>query len=223
MPTSSVSAKKSFKDSFIYEVFTFPLYIITNPFKAFSDIKYEKKGSVPACIFFMFMIMLLNVMRVTYLGKTFQFSADPRYVNIWIIILGVLVQTILIVAANWSVTVLIDGSGSFKEIFMVAMYAQYPYIWLSGLYIVLSHVLSLDERPILTMCLTFSYVCIAFYGFIGLVSVHGFTFFKGIASVLLTVVALVIIVFVLLMLVSMSGELVSFVSVLYNEIVLHYF
>ena len=106
---------------------------------------------------------------------------------------------------------------------MVAMYAQYPYIWLSGLYIVLSHVLSLDEGAILSMCLTFAYVCIAFYGFIGLVSVHGFTFFKGIASVFLTVVALIIIVFVLLMLVSMSSELVSFVGVICNEIVLHYF
>ncbi len=222
MPTKSLSEGKSLKDKIIYEVFTFPFYVITNPFKAFSDIKYEKKGSVPACVFFMAMIMILNVMRASYVGTVFQ-EEDPRYVNIWIIMAGALMQTVLLVAANWSVTVLIDGSGSFKEIFMVAMYAQYPYIWLSGLYIVLSHVLSLDESSILSMCLTLAYVCIVFYAFIGLVSVHGFTFFKGIASVFLTAVALVIIVFILLMLVSMSGELISFIGVLYNEIVLHYF
>lgn len=222
MPTKSVSNEKGFWERFVYDVFTFPLYVITNPFKAFSDIKYEKKGSVPACVFFIFLIMILNVMRATVIGTVFQ-KEDPMFVNIWIIMAGALVQTILIVAANWSVTVLIDGSGTFKEIFMVAMYAQYPYIWLSGIYIVLSHVLSLDESAILSMCMTFAYVCIAFYGFIGLVSVHGFTFFKGIASVFLTVVALIIIVFVLLMLVSMSSELVSFVGVIYNEIVLHYF
>ncbi len=213
---------KSLKDNIIYEGFRFPLYVISNPFKAFSDIKYEKKGSVKACTVFMIILMIVTVMRSSYVGTVFL-TKDPRYVNIWITMAGVLVQTLLLVVANWSVTVLIDGSGSFKEIFMVAMYAQYPYMWLSGLYIILSHVLSLDEGALLNACLTFGVVCIAFYGFIGLVSVHGFGFFKGIASVLLTVVALAIIVFVILMLVSMSGELVSFLNTLYNEIVLHYF
>lgn len=215
-------AWKDLKDNFVNECIRFPLYVITNPFKAFSDIKYEKKGSTRACIFFMFVLMILTVMRASYIGTVF-ITRDPRYINIWTIMAGVLIQTLLIVVANWSVTVLIDGSGSFKEIFMVAMYAQYPYIWLSGLYIVLSHVLSLDEGALLSFCLALGVVCIVFYGFIGLVSVHGFGFFKGIASVFLTVVALVIIVFVLLMLVSMSGELVSFIDTVYNEIVLHYF
>lgn len=221
MQLSSVSMK-DFRRRFVDEVFRFPLYVITNPFKAFSDIKYEKKGSVPACFLFMFLIMILNVMKSSYTGTVFL-EKDPRFVNIWVLMAGALIQTVLLVVANWSVTVLIDGSGSLKEIFMVAMYAQYPNMWLSGLYIVLSHVLSLDEKALLNFCSVFGIVCIVFYAFIGLVSVHGFGFFKGIASVLLTVVALVIIIFVLLMLVSMSGELVTFIKTIYNEIVLHYF
>lgn len=213
---------KDLKESIINEGFRFPLYIITNPFKAFSDIKYEKKGSTKACVCIMILLMIVTVMRSSYIGTVF-ITRDPRYINIWIIMAGVLIQTLLIVAANWSVTVLIDGSGSFREIFMVAMYAQYPYLWLSALYIVLSHVLSLDEGALLSFCLALGVVCIVFYGFVGLVSVHGFGFFKGIASIFLTVVALVIIIFVILMLVSMSGELVSFINTVYNEIVLHYF
>lgn len=206
----------------IDEVIRFPLYMMGKPFKAFSDIKYEGKGSLPACIFFMVMLMLFSVMRQSYTGTVFV-EVDPRYMNIWTVMAGVLIQTVLLVVANWSVSVLTNGSGSFKEIFMVAMYAQYPYMWLSALYLALSHVLTLDEKALLSFCLTLGVVCIAFYGFIGLVSVHGFGFFQGIASIVLTVIALVIIIFIILMLVSMFGEMTSFIETVYDEIVLHYF
>lgn len=203
------------------EVIRFPLYMMGKPFKAFSDIKYEGKGSVPACIFFMVMLMLLSVMKQSYTGAVFV-EVDPRYMNIWMVMAGVLMQTVLLMVANWSVSVLTNGSGSLREIFMVAMYAQYPYMWLSGLYLVLSHVLTLDEKALLTACMTLGVVCIIFYGFIGLVSVHGFGFFQGIASIVFTLIALVIIVFVILLLVSMAGELVTFLNVIAEEITLHY-
>lgn len=206
----------------IDETIRFPLYMIGKPFKAFSDIKYEGKGSLPACIFFLIMLMVLSVMRQSYTGTVFV-EVDPRYMNIWTVMAGVLVQSVLLVAANWSVSVLTNGSGSFKEIFMVAMYAQYPYIWLSALYLVLSHVLTLEEEALLSFCLTLGVVCIVFYGFIGLVSVHGFGFFQGIASIILTIIALVIIIFILLMLVSMFSEMASFFGTVYDEFVLHYF
>lgn len=213
---------KKWWNSVIDEVIRFPLYVLTKPFKAFSDIKYEGKGSLPACIFFMFVLMLLSVMRQSYTGAVFV-EVEPRFMNIWSVMAGVLAQTILLVAANWSVSVLTNGSGSFKEIFMVAMYAQYPYMWLSALYLVLSHILSLDEKALLSFCIALGIVCIVFYGFIGLVSVHCYGFFQGIASVLLTILALIIIIFIILMLVSMGSELVNFVSTVYKEIVLNYF
>ncbi len=96
-------------------------------------------------------------------------------------------------------------------------------MWLRALYLVLSHVLSLEEAPLLNFCMSLAIIGIVFYGFIGLVSVHGYGFFQGIASVIFTVIALVIIIFVILMLVSMGSELVSFVQTVGREIVLHYF
>lgn len=213
---------KEARTGFVNEVFKFPAYVITNPFKAFSDIKYEKKGSVPACVFFAFVLMIVTVLKDAGTGVLFR-TSDPHYTNIWSLMIGVVAQTLLIVAANWSVSVLTNGSGSFREIFMVAMYAQYPYIWLNILYIALSHVLTQNEAAFLSACTGFGFVCIAFYGFIGLVSVHGYGFFEGIASVLLTVVALLIILFIVLMLVMMGNECITFVRTVYEEIVLHYF
>ena len=218
---SSFDLKKWWK-SVLDEGIRFPLYMMGKPFKAFSDIKYENKGSLPACITFLFILMLLSVLCQSYTGAIFT-KIDPRYMNIWMTMAGVLIQTVLLCVANWSVSVLTNGSGSFKEIFMVAMYARYPYMWLRALYLVLSHVLSLEEAPLLNFCMSLAIIGIVFYGFIGLVSVHGYGFFQGIASVIFTVIALVIIIFVILMLVSMGSELVSFVQTVGREIVLHYF
>ena len=106
---------------------------------------------------------------------------------------------------------------------MVTMYCQYPSIWLTWAYILLSNVLTLNEMAFATFCTALGIVCTVLYGFIGLVSVHEFGFGKGIASIILTVVAIMIIVFVALLIATMAGELVTFISVIAKEIVLNYF
>lgn len=221
----AVASKKSWKqlrENFVEEVFRFPGYVITNPFKAFSDIKYEGRGSVKACIFFMIMLCITQIVKATGSGWIVNYTTFRNY-NVWGGMAGVVVQTLAVAAANWSVSVLTNGSGSFKEIFMVAMYAQYPYIWLNWAYILLSNILTLDEMAFASFCLALGIVCIAFYGFIGLISVHGYGFGQGVASVILTAIALVLIVFVVLLVSTMCGELVTFFTTVAKEITLHYF
>lgn len=213
---------KKLKDDIVEEVFRFPGYVISNPFKAFSDIKYEGRGSVKACIFFMIMLCITSVAQASKAGWIVNYT-NARQLNVWATIAGVLVQSLIFAVANWSVAVLTDGSGKFKEIFMVTMYAQYPYIWLSWAYILLSNVLTLDEMAFGYFCTGLGILCIVIYGFIGLVSVHGFGFGKGVASIIFTAIAIVIILFVVLLLATMAGELVTFITTVCKEISLHYF
>ncbi|MCD8023006.1 MAG: YIP1 family protein [Lachnospiraceae bacterium] len=221
MPRKEEGRIRRMGKSFVDEVFRFPGYVISSPFKAFSDIKYEKKGSMRACVFFMAALMVVTVARQGYTGFQFR-TEDPQYINIWMVMAGVLMQTVLVVAANWSVSTLTNGSGSAKDIFMVCMYAQYPYIWMNILYILLSRVLSLNEAALANACLGLGIVCIVFYGFVGLVSIHGYGFFQGIASVILSVIAAVIIIFIILMIVMMGSEFIDFIRTVAKEITLHY-
>jgi hypothetical protein len=213
---------KKIKEDIVEEVFRFPGYMMGNPFKAFSDIKYEGRGSVKACVFFFVLLCINSVLQATKTGWIVN-TTNTRTFNVWATIAGVIVTSLLVAVANWSVSVLTDGSGKFKEIFMVVMYAQYPSIWLSWAYIILSNVLTLDEMAFATFCTTLGIVCMVFYGFIGLVSVHGFGFGKGIASVIFTAIAIVIILFIVLLIATMAGELVTFVSTVAKEITLNYF
>ena len=217
----SFSAKGMW-DKFVNDVFRYPLYVMTNPFKAYSDIKYEHKGSLGACIFFMFMLCITKIANAAMSGWIVN-TNDLTKLNIWASIAGVLISSLIFAVANWAIGILIDGSGKFKYIFMVTMYCQYPSIWLTWAYILLSNVLTLNEMAFATFCTALGLVCTVLYGFIGLVSVHEFGFGKGIASIILTVVAIMIIVFVALLIATMAGELVTFVSVIAKEIVLNYF
>lgn len=213
---------KGIWDKFVDDVFRFPLYVMTNPFKAFSDVKYEGGGSVPACIFFMIMLCITDIAKTAMSGWIVN-TNDLTKLNVWAAIAGVLLVSLVFAAANWAVGILIDGSGKFKDIFMVTMYCQYPSIWLTWAYILLTNVLTLDEIAFATFCTGLGLVCLVLYGFIGLVSVHEFGFGKGVLSIVLTAVAIMIIIFVALLIATMAGELVNFISVIAKEIVLNYF
>ncbi len=213
---------KGIWDKFVNDVFRFPLYVMTNPFKAFSDVKYEGEGSIPACIFFMIMLCITDIAKTAMSGWIVN-TNDLTKLNVWAAVAGVLLVSLVFAAANWAVGILIDGSGKFKDIFMVTMYCQYPSIWLSWAYILLSNVLTLDEMAFATFCTGLGVVCLVLYGFIGLVSVHEFGFGKGVLSIALTAIAIMIIVFVALLIATMAGELVTFVSVVVKEIILNYF
>ena len=52
------------KEDFI----TFPLYIISRPFKGFSDLKYENRGKLYFAITMMVLMCLFNICDETYRG-----------------------------------------------------------------------------------------------------------------------------------------------------------
>lgn len=212
---------KKVKKDIVEEGFRFPLYLISQPFKGFSDIKYEHRGSVPACIVFLVLLCLIKLLNYSYTGYIAN-EVDIYSVNVFATILGVVAQVLLFAGANWSVTVLIDGSGKFKEIFMVFMYAQYPALWLNLAYVILSNVLTEEEMALAVFCTSLGVVLMVFYTFVGLAVVHEFTFTKTVASIILTFVSLLIMLFIILLLVTMAGELTGFVKTVYQEIILHY-
>ena len=217
---SSIQIKKvmtSIKEDYI----RFPFYILSHPFKGFDEIKYEKKGKVSVGIVILIFLCMLDIIGFNYTGFTIN-DNDPYKLNTLATILGTTAEIILFVVANWSVTTLINGSGKLKEIFMVNMYAYYPKIYLQAIFIILSNVLTLEEMPMAYFFSTLATVIYVFYTLIGLIVIHEFTFTKGIASVVLTIIAMAIILFIVLLIATMANEVVNFIITIYREIVLHY-
>lgn len=199
------------------DYFRFPMFILTHPIKGFDQMKYEKRGKVSVAVVLMFILAMVNIIKFAYSGFIVNFN-NPYYMNSIFVLATTIAPIILFSVANWSVTVLMNGIGKFKEIFMVNMYAYYPAIYLYLLYTLLTNILTDKEIVLATFISVFAIVLYCFYVFFGLIVVHEFTFFKTIGSLLLTFLSMAIIVFVLMLLGSLVGEVVTFFMTVFSEI-----
>lgn len=213
---------KSIMSNLKEDYITFPLYIISHPFKGFDEMKYENRGKLSTCFVFLVLLCLLNIMKYVYTGFIVNYN-NPYYINSIFIVATTVLPIILFVTANWTITTLINGLGKYKEIFLVNMYSLYLTLIFDSIFIVLSNVLTLEEMPIAYFFTSLSTFTYCLYLFIGLIVIHEFTFSKAIGSIILTFISMAIILFVTLLLFSLVGEVAQFIITIIKELSLKYF
>ena len=120
--------------------------------------------------------------------------------------------------ANWAVCTLIEGKGSWKEILCMTAYALIPLIAALYVRMLLTNVLTLNESGFITLVLWIGILWSGSLLLAGLAAIHQFSFGKTIASVLLTLLAIAIILFLLTLFYGLIQQLISFVSLIYSEI-----
>jgi hypothetical protein len=125
-------------------------------------------------------------------------------------------------AANWSVTSLTDGEGKFKEILMANCYAMTPMILIFIPASLFSNVLAEGEGAFYFLAVNIAIVWFVLLAYVGMVTVHNFTAGKALATLFLTVLALLIIAFLIALLFTLWQQLFTFVVSLYTEIVYRY-
>ncbi len=215
-----VKKNKNFWQKAKHELIDFPLYIAGHPFKGFGDIKFEGEGSVAAGVVILVLTAFVQILSYVYTGYVFN-NNDPYELNIIILIIIAVLPTLLFTVGNWSITTLMEGTGSMKDIFLVFTYSQYLPLICSIISLILSNVLVEDEAGFYTFFQTLGVILFALYAFIGLVTVHEFGFFKSLTAIVLTFVAIFIILFLAVLLVALAGEFAGFVNTVVREIILH--
>lgn len=198
---------------------TFPLYIYSRPFKGFYAMKYEKEGRMYTGIVILALTCLLQLAKTTSTGFIIAgYYVEHPIVNVPYTIIMTIAPVLLFVFANWGTTCIRDGKGKLHEVFMTYMYAAYPQLILGVVGLIMTHVVTKQEAVFAMFFYTFGVVLFLFYLFIGLIVIHEYTFFKAITMVLLTIIAMIIIIFVLALLGSLSGEFITFIRTVVLEI-----
>lgn len=195
----------------------FPKYLLGHPFKGFDEMKSEKRGSLAFCLFVLALSCILNVLEYVYTGFLVNYNNLYRVSTLYLMAVTAF-PVALLVTGNWSVTSLMNGKGKYVEIFMVTMYALYPYCILRIVALVLTNVLLLDEMAIVTAIRGIGVALFAFYLFIGLVVIHEYSFGQGVAMVLLTIFAILVIVFVLMLGFSLVSDVFDFLRTVWREL-----
>ena len=204
-------ARKTFGQELLYG-----FYVIFHPFDGFYDLKHENRGSVRASIVF----VALTIVAFFYqsIGQGYVLNPTGGYSTIFAQAISVLIPLFLFVLANWCLTTLFDGEGSFKHIFIASSYSLLPLIILNIPATLFSNWVTNTEAAIITMIGTVAFIWTFILLFFGTMVTHDYSMGKNVITILGTVVAMAFIVFIVLLFSMLLSKLVSLVTNIVTEL-----
>jgi len=206
-------------DEHYFSKIQFSSYLIFHPIRGFWELKREKRGSLSAALTFIAGAMGVKILTSLATGFLFNYTEPDEYnflSDVSLVLAVVLLWTII----QWCVTVLMNGEGGYKDIFIATGYSLVPYIWISTVAIVFSRVLSLDEAEFYTVITLLALGVTAFLLFVSIMSTHDYSVKKTFLVVLIIIIVILLVIFIVLLVVTLTGEMVVFVKDIYNEITL---
>ena len=195
------------------------LYILRHPMDGFWEMKYDGRGSLGCALVIMALYFVAVV--VDLQARSFMFNDHYNTTLDMLYQLRVfLLPVVLFWVANWSITTLMDGKGSFRDIVMMLGYSFQPLIIFQLVSTLLTHLLSLNELAYLTIFEGVGAVWFCIMVFIGMMEIHEYTFHKAIVTLLLTAVSALVVAFICLLFFSLIQEIAGFIYSIYREITL---
>ena len=203
--------KKNYWHHFLY-VF----HVMLHPFDGFWDLKHEKRGSLPAAITFLVMTILTFYYQA--IGQGYLLNPQQNYSTIFSVFLGVAIPFALWTIANWCLTTLFDGEGSYKDIFIATCYALMPLVIIMIPTTIISNFLVTAELDILSVVNAFAFIWAGLLIFCGMMVTHDYSIGKNVLTTIGTIVGMIIIMFIAILFTTLIGKLVSFVTNIVTEI-----
>jgi hypothetical protein len=203
------------KKTFVEEL-AYGFHVIVHPFDGFWDLKHEKRGSVRASIVFIVAAILTFFYQAV--GQGYLLNPQGNYSTIWAQVLGVLVPLLLFVVANWCLTTLFEGEGSFRDIFIAIGYSVLPIPLTMIPTTIASNFVLASETDILTLITTLGFIWAALLIFFGMMVTHDYSILKNLVTTLGTILGMALIMFLGVLFTSLVVDMVSFVTDIASEI-----
>lgn len=192
-------------------------YVLFHPFDGFYETKHRGKGNYALATLILVLYGILGIFSAQYTGFIFNFYPTYALRSIPLFMTTIL-PVVLFIVSNWSSTSLMSGNGRFRDIYIVTCYSLLPLIFFSLITVILSNRIILEEGPILS---SFNYVgtiWFCFLMFCGLCTIHEYSVSKNIVTLLVTLVAAIIIIFLCVLYLTLMDKVISFVEIVASEI-----
>ena len=199
-----------------WEELLYPFHLCFHPFDGFWDLKHEKRGSVRAAT----TILGITILAMFYnsIGKGYLFNPEDNYSTIFVSILSVAVPVILWSVSNWCLTTLFDGEGSFKDIYIATCYSLSPLPIFVIISTILTNVLDKTGASMVSLLITFGFIWAILLLFFGTLVTHDYSLGKNFITILGTILAMAVIMFVIILFSSLVIKMVTFVIAIVKEV-----
>ena len=189
---------------------------LLHPFDGFFEIRFRNHGSVLLATLLLVAYAILRCLSYQYTGFVMNFNNIEEMDALSIFISTVSV-VILASVANWTITTLFNGKGKLKDIYIVICYSLTVLIIGDAIVTFASNFVATEEVMILTSIQMVCYVYFVFLLVAGLGTIHEYGFGGNLASMVLTIVAAAVILFIGVLLFTMLERMFNFVSSVSEE------
>ena len=148
----------------------------------------------------------------------FRSTAYVKVFNIVPLLVQSVVYFFTWVIANWALCTLFDGEGTLKKICIYSAYALVPYIVCSFISIFISNFIVEDEKIWMTAIYYLGLIWSVILMIQAMKAAHQYSFKKTIVSMVFTIVAMLLILFLAILLLSLFQQVYVFGYSIYTEI-----
>jgi hypothetical protein len=198
-----------------------PFYVTRHPFEGFEDLRWKKGYNVKVALVMVLAFFVITVFQARATG--FLFNQDlPKIFNIVPYFSMTILLFFVWVLGNWSLCTLFNGEGTMKNICCVSAFALFPYLVAMIVNTIASNVLLPREAGFLTFITVLGIAWTVVMMISGMKAVHQYSVPKTILAILFTLLAMVIILFVVVLLVSLFQQIYIFGYTIYTELLFRF-
>ncbi|NMA33839.1 MAG: YIP1 family protein [Clostridiaceae bacterium] len=197
----------------------YSLYMIFHPFDGFWDLKHEKRGNLKTAMIIVAMVAATFILRRQLTGFILN-EVKLSELNIIVEILSIVLPFFLWCVANWCVTTLMDGEGSFRDIVITSAYALVPLVLINVPLIIFSNIITLEEAAFYSFFDVLSLVWTVILLILGTSVVHQYSLTRTFLTCICIVVGMGLIIFIALLFFSLLQQMYAFFYTIYQEIAL---
>lgn len=193
-------------------------HVIFHPFEGYEDLRWKKGGTLKYTAVIIFALFIALIAWDRWCGFQFRPLPDALFS-----VVPYLMKSLVYFGAwcvgNWAVCTLLDGEGTLKNITVYSSYALIPYIVCTFVNVVLSHLLVTDEAVFFYTIHYIGLLWTALLLFNAVKAVHQYSITKTVAAIVLTICAMLIILFLAVLFLSLFQKVYVFFYSLYTEII----
>lgn len=194
--------------------------VMFHPIEGWDELMYHKEGKVSTANIIAVMVFFVLVMRRQLTGFIFNSDVKLSNLNIWFILTQSIILLLLFSIVNWAVCTLFDGKGRLKDIWITTNYSMIPFVISNIVYIILSNYMKMDEKIFLVWILYIGIIWTALLLIKGLESIHQYSIPSTLLSIVITIIGILIIIFLCVLLLSLTQQFIGFIVTVIKEIMI---
>lgn len=199
------------------EKIRFAFHIMAHPFDGFWDMKREKKGDFWFSILIFALAVAAQVLSKQMMAFLFNAKKYAPFDTVFEINKYLVIFAVFCVA-NWSITTLMQGEGTFRDIVMTTGYACLPLVIIPLPVALLSNLMTYTEEVYINAAVSIAWIWFFALLFMGIMTIHQYMPGKMLLTALITVIAMAAIIFIGVLFFNLFTQIIGFVFSIYKEI-----